>query len=168
MSQGNDIFFFRPYGNNGCFSNFYNKSDGHFTVDRIVYNCNEKWFMFHKCLLFDSQNEDLKNQILSESKPFFIKKLGWKVNNFVQDVWEEKKYQIMVNGLLHKFGQNPNLKKVLLDTGNKTLYEASPCDKIWGIGYSVENAPFVTKSSYGNNLLGKALMEVRSQFQNQS
>lgn len=73
-----------------------------------------------------------------------------------------EKSQVVVNGNLHKFGQNPELRDFLLSTGDKVLVEASPYDKIWGIGLDANNpdacAPKLWK---GENLLGFALMEVR-------
>ena len=44
----------------------------------------------------------------------------------------------MLNALYYKFSQNSILQQKLLNTGNKKLYEASPRDKIWGIGFSAE------------------------------
>ena len=70
----------------------------------------------------------------------------------------------MLNGLRLKFNQNEDLKKKLILTNNKNLYEASPYDRIWGIGYTKTNAVKTDKSKYGLNLLGKALMELRSEL----
>ena len=61
-----------------------------------------------------------------------------------------------------KFGQNPKLKEFLLSTGDSILVEASPYDKIWGIGLDRETALKGTVGQWkGENLLGCALMEVR-------
>ena len=70
----------------------------------------------------------------------------------------------MLNGLYYKFSQNPLLKEILLKTDNKILYEAAPRDKIWGIGFSAEKAVNIDISKYGSNLLGIALMELRTKF----
>jgi ribA/ribD-fused uncharacterized protein len=51
-----------------------------------------------------------------------------------------------------------------MDTKDSMLYEASKFDRIWGIGYDRETAIKIDKSLYGLNLLGKALMQVRSEF----
>lgn len=66
----------------------------------------------------------------------------------------------MKTGLIEKFSQNPDLKKALVRTGDAILVEASPFDKIWGIGISAKDAQ-KNKPWEGENLLGKALMEVR-------
>jgi len=67
-----------------------------------------------------------------------------------------------VEGNKAKFGQNPELKEFLLSTGDAILVEASPYDKIWGIGLDRETAMKGTVNQWkGENLLGYALMEVR-------
>jgi ribA/ribD-fused uncharacterized protein len=60
---------------------------------------------------------------------------------------------------MHKFSQHPDMKEFLLGTGDEVIVEASPFDKIWGIGIKTyETDPLKWK---GTNLLGFALMEVR-------
>lgn len=54
------------------------------------------------------------------------------------------------------------LKAMLLATGNRPLAEASPTDRIWGIGLSREQALKHTGPWPGQNLLGRALQEVRA------
>ena len=67
-----------------------------------------------------------------------------------------------------KFSQNPELWEVLKATGNRILVEASPRDRIWGIGMGKSNPeaenPFQWK---GTNLLGFALTEVRDLLREQ-
>jgi len=71
----------------------------------------------------------------------------------------------VVRGNIAKFGQNPALKTFLLNTGHRILVEASPTDRIWGIGWS-ENDPQTQNPEQwrGLNLLGFALMVARSQL----
>ena len=73
----------------------------------------------------------------------------------------------MVLVLIEKFSQNPKLLKLLLDTNDSILVEASPKDKIWGIGIGVDHVDFLNSDKWpGENLLGKALMEVRDKLKN--
>lgn len=68
----------------------------------------------------------------------------------------------MVSGNKAKFSQNKELKEILLNTENKVLVEASPQDRIWGIGLEQNNFDAVNPAKWrGLNLLGFALMEVR-------
>jgi ribA/ribD-fused uncharacterized protein len=112
--------------------------------------------------LFDPENINLATKILASDSPHQIKRYGREVNNFNDLVWEQKRYQIMVDGLLLKFSQNDRFKSLLLSTKDEVIYEAAANDRIWGIGFSAEQATVMQDTSqYGLNLLGKALMDVR-------
>lgn len=163
MEKG--IYFYGVKGEYGVFSNFYKCKMECFINNNIIhFNCSEQYFMYYKCITFDPTNEKLLNMILKETNPVKIKALGRKVKNFDESIWNSKKYFIMLNGLYYKFSQNPLLKDTLLKTDNKILYEAAPRDKIWGIGFSAEKAVNIDINKYGSNLLGIALMELRTKF----
>ena len=68
--------------------------------------------------------------------------------------------------VLQKFLQNEDLQKELLleEFNGIHFVEASPYDRIWGIGFSVESAMLVDKKLWGQNLLGKSLDHVRAQI----
>jgi hypothetical protein len=71
----------------------------------------------------------------------------------------------VVNANLAKFSQNSELKEFLLNTGNRVLVEASPVDKIWGVGLAQDNSASENPNTWkGLNLLGFALMEVSEQL----
>jgi ribA/ribD-fused uncharacterized protein len=153
------LFFFSPNGTKGYLSNFYSSK---FIVDNIEYNCTEQFFMKFKQQMFDPNNKRLATLILNEVEPRQIKKYGRMVNNYNEKKWSEARYNVMCIALKHKFTQNKELKQKLLDTGNLFLVEASPFDKIWGIGLSED----VARKTYcdewpGENLLGRALMDTR-------
>jgi ribA/ribD-fused uncharacterized protein len=120
----------------------------------------EQYMMAEKAKLF--KDSKILEKIMESNTPKQIKALGRIVKNFDESVWKQNRYSIAIKGNLNKFSQNKNLKKFLLGTKNKVIVEASPYDKIWGIGMctddkSIEN-PLFWK---GKNLLGFALMEVR-------
>ena len=53
----------------------------------------------------------------------------------------------------------------MLNTGSAVLAEASPYDRVWGIGIDEEKAKKCGCSRWrGENLLGFALMEVRDEL----
>src|SRR5579871_4776144 len=133
-----------------CFSQWFASP---FKVDNILYLTSEHWMMAKKAALFND-NEILK-EILSTEKPAVAKELGRKIKNFDAAVWKAHCYTIVVEGNLHKFSQNQNIKTFLLQTGNKIIVEASPVDTVWGIGLSHENPDVQNPSKWkGSNLLG--------------
>ncbi len=140
-----------------CFSQWW---DCKFTVDGVEYHTAEQYMMSQKALMFGDKKT--YRDIMSASHPHEFQKLGRTVSGFVQKTWDEKCCQIVIEGNFAKFSQNEDLKAFLLGTGNRILVEASPLDRIWGIGMAenddgVEN-PFNWK---GSNFLGFSLMEVR-------
>lgn len=140
-----------------CFSQWWPSP---FTVDGITYPTAEHWMMAKKALLFE--DEEQYQNIIATGSPEKAKKFGRTVKNFDARIWDQKAYELVVAGNLHKFSQNEALKTFLLATGNVVIVEASPFDKIWGIGTNAhETDPSKWK---GLNLLGFALMEVRDQL----
>ena len=72
----------------------------------------------------------------------------------------------MLTGAYAKFAQNPLLRQHLLSTGNRVLAEASPVDRLWGIGLDATHPDAGFPSRWtGRNLLGKTSMEVRRLLQ---
>ena len=162
METETEIYFYTLKNQFAYLSNFYkiNFTD----KDGITYNCSEQYFMYHKCKTFEPENINLLNNILIEKSPTKIKKYGRQILNYDENNWREKRYNIMLEGLRLKFNQNKIIKDKLIATKNKTLYEASLKDKIWGIGYYDNIAIYTDKSKFGTNLLGKALMIVRDEL----
>jgi ribA/ribD-fused uncharacterized protein len=161
--QTNKSIYFYGKGQFIFLSNFYPCKIYDDELD-LTFNCSEQYFVYRKCLTFDQDNKDLKERILSESDPSKIKKYGRMVNNFDNKVWEKERWLRMYTGIYLKFKQNEELKKKLLETGDRNLYEASPTDRIWGIGYGAKEAHKSPKDKYGQNLLGKILMKVRQEL----
>lgn len=140
-----------------CFSQWY---DCWFEVEGVQYHTTEQYMMASKARLFG--DEEVFNEIMAADNPFDYKKLGRKIRGFDQELWDARKYGIVVAGNKAKFGQNPDIQAFLLSTGEAIIAEASPFDKIWGIGLGWEDAQKGTVEQWkGENLLGCALMEVR-------
>ena len=131
-----------------------------FEVDNITYTSAEQYMMAEKAKLFG--DEEIRTQILNTSDPRKCKALGRKVKNFDKDLWNQNKIQIVNQGNKEKFMQNDTLKQFLLSTGDKVLVEASPTDRIWGIGLGKNNPDALDPAKWrGKNLLGFSLMNVR-------
>ena len=82
---------------------------------------------------------------------------------FNQSKWDSSCDEIVKRGNYLKFSQNLKLKGVLLSTGSKVIVEASPSDRIWGIGFDTEHAEG-KEGQWGANKLGEALMRVRNKL----
>jgi len=166
METDTEIYFYGLKNKFEFLSNFYKTN---FTDNNgIKYNCSEQYFIYHKCKTFDPKNNILLEAILTETSATNIKKYGRQVQNFNDTIWKKKRYNIMLEALRLKFSQNEIIKQRLLETKPKILYEASKFDKIWGIGYCDKDAIQIDKSKFGENLLGNALMLVRSELLSQT
>ena len=160
-----DYFFFwghrpSPTGEvtKSCLSQWY---ESPFVEGDVTYRTAEHFMMARKAELFGDLAA--RDAILRAEDPGKAKSLGRKVTGFHNDIWESNRLGIVVKGNLLKFGQNPRLGKFLLHTGNSVLVEASPLDTIWGIGLGANSDAARDPSRWrGLNLLGFALMEVRS------
>ncbi|WP_160672422.1 NADAR family protein [Clostridium sp. C8-1-8] len=131
-----------------------------FSIDTDKYFCMEQYMMAEKARLF----EDYKtlDMIMKSKSPKQIKEFGRQVQNFDDTIWSQCRESIILNGNYAKFMQNDDLKNFLLGTRNMVLVEASPYDKIWGIGMAADESNIENPALWrGTNLLGFALMEVR-------
>ena len=143
-----------------CFSQWW-KSD--FSIDEEEYTSMEQYMMAEKARLFG--DEEILKEIMKCRQPKKIKALGREVLGFKDDIWSKCCYSIVLNGSYHKYLQNKELGHFLLSTKNKVLVEASPYDKIWGIAMSESDEHSKNPMKWkGQNLLGFALMEVRSEL----
>lgn len=140
-----------------CLSQWY---DSAFTADDIIYKTSEHWMMAQKALLFnDTQSFE---KIIQSNKPGEAKDLGREVKGFIPDIWESKRFDIVVTGNIYKFSQNPELRNFLLNTKDRVLVEASPVDTVWGVGLSADDDAINNPKLWrGPNLLGFALMKTR-------
>lgn len=154
------LYFYGKHGDFGCFSNFYVRQ---FVHDGVVYSSAEQAMMHRKALLFG--DKATAEAIMVAQTPSQCKQLGRKVRPYDDEKWSKKRYDIVIRILADKFGQNADLGEQLAQTFPKQIAEASPTDKVWGIGLGVAAAKAGIKWR-GRNLLGKALMEVRKKHLN--
>ena len=131
-----------------------------FVVEGQYYNCAEQYMMAEKARIFG--DEEIRQQILAEYSQMAMKKLGRKVRDYDDEIWKEKRFDVVVKGNIAKFSQNEKLLDFLLSTDDKILVEASPKDTVWGIGLDESSPEAIQPRKWiGENLLGFALMEVR-------
>lgn len=147
--------------NRACFSQWWEGNP--FTEDGITYQTAEHYMMAGKASLFD--DEEVLSQIIESKSPGEAKKLGRMVRDFDQEIWEARRCEIVVQGNYLKFSQHDSLLEFLLNTQNRVIVEASPRDRIWGIGMGGNDPNAEIPMNWrGQNLLGFCLMEVRDKL----
>jgi ribA/ribD-fused uncharacterized protein len=130
----------------GCLSQWW---PAEFTVDGVTYPSAEHYMMAGKARLFGDLGA--VERILAARTPAEAKNLGREVQG------------IVVAGSTAKFGQDPGLRAYLVGTGQRVLVEASPLDRVWGIGLAADDPRAADPAGWrGLNLLGFALMEARA------
>jgi hypothetical protein len=142
---------------NGPFSNWF---PCEFTVEGIKYNCGEQYMMHQKALFF--KDDEVAVMIMQTARPAKQKELGRSVKNYNEDAWDKIRYELVKKGLREKFNQNKNLKSFLLSHKQFVIVEASPFDRVWGIGYDDRNA-LRNINYWGKNLLGKIITELANE-----
>jgi ribA/ribD-fused uncharacterized protein len=112
----------------------------------------------------DTETADM---IMETEDPSQQKKLGRIVSPFDPDKWNEVAREIVKKGNKAKFDQMPDAKEALMATRGTLLVEASPYDKIWGIGLSAFDAK-CGKAWRGLNWLGEVLTQIRDEYDEES
>ncbi|NEB02949.1 NADAR family protein [Streptomyces sp. SID13726] len=136
-----------------------------FVVDGVTYATAEHWMMAGKARLFEDQ--EAEHRVLAAGHPSQAKKAGRTVRDFDEQTWRRERFGIVVEGSVHKFTAHDDLRRFLLNTGDRVLVEASPVDRVWGIGLAAtDEAAHAPERWRGPNLLGFALMEARDTLRN--
>lgn len=152
------VYFWGEFLSNWYPARFTEARDG----KTLEFHNSEQYFMYEKAKAFG--DEETAMRILFEgSNPKQAKSLGRKVKGYSDEVWDKMRYKVMVRANLLKYLQNKDLEKLLLNEefDGKNFVEASPIDRIWGIGCDEATALDDESNWNGQNLLGKALDEVR-------
>ena len=151
------VCFHNPDEENGYLSNWYPSK---FTVDGVNFSSMEQYMMYKKALCFEDIHT--AESILAAEDVAEIKTLGRLVSNFSESYWNGIRQIIVYEGLIAKFSQNKNLRRLLNSTETSILAECAVKDKIWGIGLSMCDLDRLTIEKWkGQNLLGYTLMMVR-------
>ncbi|MET7996610.1 NADAR family protein [Amycolatopsis sp. NPDC005232] len=141
----------------GCLSQWWPAG---FEVDGRLFATAEHYMMWRKARLFG--DEGAAQRIRVAPHPGAAKALGREVRGFDAEVWNANRFDIVVEGNVAKFGQNAGLAEFLANTGERVLVEASPVDRVWGIGLAPDDQRVGEPRAWrGLNLLGFALMKAR-------
>ncbi|GLZ30747.1 hypothetical protein Lesp02_29360 [Lentzea sp. NBRC 105346] len=142
----------------GCLSQWW---PAPFVVDGLTYATAEHYMMWGKAMLFG--DTETAARVLETTDPKQAKAIGREVRGFDDAVWQRERLAIVVRGNLAKFSQHEDLRRFLLGTGDRVLVEASPLDRVWGIGLAADDPRAQDPEQWqGLNLLGAALTEVRA------
>jgi ribA/ribD-fused uncharacterized protein len=150
----------RPDGalSDGCFSQWW---PARFRMADIEYTSAEQFMMAGKARLFG--DAETLAQILAVHDPGKVKALGRKVRGFDEGRWQAVRFDLVTAGNVAKFGQDERLRRYLLATRDAVLVEASPLDRVWGIGLAADDPRAREPAQWrGLNLLGFALMRARA------
>ncbi|MCJ1394021.1 hypothetical protein MMC18_006899 [Xylographa bjoerkii] len=169
-SDGGPLFFWRefehPYG---FLSQWYPAS---FKAPsplphkpEMTFSDAEQYMMYHKAMLF--RDTETANKIMLATVPKEYQELGRKAKGFNRALWDQHKDKIVEEGNWYKFTETKteNLGQRLLETGDRELVEASPSDRIWGVGFKAHDAE-ANRDKWGQNLLGEAITRVRTRMRN--
>jgi ribA/ribD-fused uncharacterized protein len=142
---------------NGPFSQWH---PSRFVVGGVTFSHAEQFMMYAKAMLFGDR--EAADRILKAKTPREQKALGRQVKGFDESVWILFREGIVFDGSYAKYSQNAELRDVLLATRGTTLVEASPTDRVWGIGLPEDDPRARDRTQWrGLNLLGEALTRVR-------
>lgn len=133
-------------------SNFYSDLPNGVAYDGMIFGNSEAAFQAAKVLDRSSRLRFLGMD------PSTAKKEGRRVQ--LRDDWEDVKEQVMYDIVKSKFENNPNVRELLIATGEEELLEGNTWhDNVWGSCTCprCQNVP-------GKNLLGKTLMRVREEL----
>lgn len=134
-----------------------------FEIDGIKYRTAEHYMMWRKAMLFG--DEETAEKILAVKHPRDVKALGREVKNFDSKVWADNCQQAVYDGNYAKFTQNKMMLQAMKDTKGVELVEASPYDKIWGIGLAANDPKALNRDTWeGENLLGVVLNALREKL----
>jgi len=135
-----------------------------FEVDGVTYLTAEMWMMIEKAKLFG--DEETAQKMMETTVPAEHQALGRKAKGFDRKKWDQHKSRIVEEGNYHKFTKSktkPEMLSMLMATGDRELVEASPTDRIWGVGFGAATAE-ENRADWGENRLGKAIMAVRDRL----
>lgn len=159
------IFFWGEFPSNWYKCHFTVKHEG----KELEFFNSEQYFMWMKAITF-CDDETAEKILKKGHNPKTAKALGREVKNYDDKKWDEIRYEVMVDANRYKYSQSEELKELLLNPefDGKHFVEASKYDRIWGVGMG-ECDPLIDdeKNWKGQNLLGKALDEVREELLNE-
>lgn len=131
-----------------------------FVLGGVTFTCAEQYMMHAKAMLFGDR--EAAARILVAEIPREQQAIGREVRGFDEAVWVLFREGIVFAGNYARFSQQSVQRELLFSTRGTTLVEASPHDRVWGIGLTADDPRALDRTQWlGLNLLGEALTRVR-------
>jgi ribA/ribD-fused uncharacterized protein len=150
------------YGSSEPFSNWFKAAfvEADEVLGRLTFPTSEHYMMYRKALHFGDTG--VAAQILKTADPRKAKRLGRQVAGFVAEEWNQVARTYVYQGCKLKFTQNPKPYDALVATKGTQLVEASPTDRIWGVGLAEQDDRILDPGNWrGANWLGQVLTVLR-------
>ena len=144
------IHFYSTKNSYGEFSNF---SAHPFSLDGKTWPTSEHFFQAQKF-----EDDLYREQIRLAKSPMIAARLGRSRAHPLRADWESVKDEIMLRAVRCKFESHPEIRALLLATGEEEIIEKTTGDYYWGVG----------TSGTGQNKLGLILMQVRAELREKS
>uniref|UniRef100_A0A914HJL4 NADAR domain-containing protein n=1 Tax=Globodera rostochiensis TaxID=31243 RepID=A0A914HJL4_GLORO len=157
---------------------FSNHHPAVFRIEDSLFCCSEQYYMWRKTKHFGFDRA--AEEIMEMQHAGTIKRLGTadtlrerrrigmepNSREFDHDEWREVKEEIMLTALRAKFTQNAKMLRMLVDTCDAVLVEASPTDTYWGVGRAIDSEEIEDPQKWrGTNRLGILLQRLRMELQ---
>lgn len=155
------VFFYKDWLSNYQRTKF----DVEWKGVKYTFTSTEQGFMYIKAITFGDNVTAQK--ILNTDDPNKCRKLGRQVKGYNDAEWAKIRYDVFYTLNWAKYTQDKKLQEKLLDPqfDGKKFVEASPIDKIWGIGYAEDNPNIeFTYMYWGKNYLGRILTNIRKRL----
>lgn len=150
MSKGNEYAKLL-----NCYNGYFRDHKG------IIYRSVDQYYIKQKQEFFDPKNDHMAQYIMNSYYAEDLYRHSSTMNNYNDTIWNKNRYNIMLRGLELKFNQNEYLFTRLKDTNKNFLVYCTPYDLTWGNGICIDKS--INSNTWpGKNLLGCALMELRS------
>ena len=130
-----------------------------FVYEGETFHSSEQLIQMKKAEFFE--DDIAKERILNSTDAQDSKEIAMEISGFNKSRWNSAAEELCYEGICQKYVQNPRLYNYLLDTGNKTIVEAT-YDDVWGTGRTLGNVHCLNPTKWTSiGILGKILMKIR-------